>query len=358
MKVGLKSLGSESLYREYKRRVNVREVLDHYGAENCRDTLASDGTTEILHSCLLDRIVPHHKNGDRNPSACANLEKKTYICYSYAGMDIFHFIRTMEGKDNLGDIIPVVGDFLDGATSTSEDFNAEVEKILSAKDSLMVDLPEYSLRILEPWSYSHPYIRERGVTLDASSKLQIGYDPNTNRIVFPHFWAGKLVGWQQRAIPPDPRWPATVPQIPKYRNSSGLPRSETLYGTEWLEHDGKVVVVESPMSVAKAHSLGFTNTLATFGSKVTQIQIDYLKTFPEVTLWFDADYAGQIAERNVGTKLYRHTNVKLVVPEEGKDMGDYDSAEGVSSMIRSAVPAALVLSQWDKERRDTKKKGT
>lgn len=357
MRIGLKSLVSDSLYREYKRRLNVREVLAHYGAENCREMTGPDGTTEILHSCLLDRVEPHHLHGDRNPSACVNVEKKTFICYSYWGGDLFHLIMKMEGKEHLGDIIPVIGDFLEGATSTSEDFLSEIEGILSAESSYLIDIPEYSPKILEPWAYSHPYIRQRGISLDASSRLKIGYDQNSNRIVFPHFWEGKLVGWQQRAIPPGDLWPGTVPPMPKYKNSLGFPKSETLYGTEWLSPElGPVVVVESPMSVAKAHSLGVPNVVATFGAKVSQTQIDYLKGFPQVVLWFDADYAGEMAERKVGKALYRHIGVKLVVAEDGKDLADYNSDNEIGAMIDSAVPAALVLSKWDKEKHGTKKK--
>jgi 5S rRNA maturation endonuclease (ribonuclease M5) len=358
MRVGFDFLANRNIYREYRRRINVREVLEHYNAENCYEIAGSDGTTEIVHSCLLDRVEPHHRNGDQNPSAAMNVEKKTFVCYNYWGGDIFHLILKMEKKESFGDILPIVGDFLDGATSNNEDFLQEVDRILSRESSFLIEIPEYSTRILDPWGFSHPYIRERGISLEASSKLQIGYDPDTNRIVFPHFWEGKLVGWQQRSIPTDPRWPGSSPQLPKYKNSSGFPKSETIYGVQWLESANSVVVVESPMSVAKANSLGVPNVLATFGAKVSQNQIDFLKEFPEVVVWFDADNAGDLAARKVAKNLYRHTNVKIVVSEEGKDLADYDSAAEINSMIESAVPAILLLSQWEKEKDGTKKKSS
>lgn len=356
MKIGLDFLTSKNLYREYKRRLNVRDVLDYYNAENCYEMVGSDGTTEIVHSCLLDRVEPHHRNGDQNPSASINLDKKAFVCYNYWGGDIFHLIMKLEKKESLGEILPLVGEFLDGATSSNDDFLKEVDGLLSQENSFFLDIPEYSSKILEPWAYSHPYIRERGITLEASSKLQIGYDPDSNRIVFPHFWEGKLVGWQQRSIPPDPRWPGSQPQLPKYKNSSGFPKSETLYGVQWVDGVNSIVVVESPMSVAKAHALAIPKVVATFGAKVSQNQIDYLKQFSEVIIWFDADNAGDLAARKVAKSLYRHTNVKIVVAEEGKDLADYDSANQISSIIDSAVPAILLLSKWDKEKNATKKK--
>lgn len=355
MKIGFEFLANRKLYQEYKRRINAREVLDYYNAENCYEILGNDGTTEIVHSCLLDRVEPHHRNGDQNPSASINLEKKAYVCYNYWGGDLFHLILKMEQKENLSEIMPLVGEFLEGATSTSDDFIQEVEKLLAQGNSLLLEVPEYSSRILDPWAFSHPYIRERGITLDVSSRLQIGYDPDTNRIVFPHFWEGKLVGWQQRSIPPDPRWPGSSPQLPKYKNSSGFPKSETVYGVRWLESTGSVVVVESPMSVAKAHSLGITNVVATFGAKVSQNQIDFLKDFSEVLIWFDADNAGDLAARKVAKSLYRHTSVKVVVSEQDKDMADYDSADQINRMVDSAVPSVILLAQWDREKNAKKK---
>lgn len=358
MRVGLDFLSNRKVYNEYKRRLNVRDLLDHYNAENCYEMVGSDGTTEIVHSCLLDRVEPHHRNGDQNPSASINLDKKAYVCYNYWGGDLFHLIMKMEQKDTLSEIIPIVGEFLDGATSSGEDFLSEIDKLLTQEDSFSVDLPEYSPKILDVWSFSHPYIRERGIDLNTSSKLGIGFDQSTNRIVFPHFWEGKIVGWQQRSIPDDPRWPGTRPQMPKYKNSTGFPKSETLYGVHWLNTPDSVIVVESPMSVAKAHALGIAKVVATFGAKVSQNQIDYLKQFPEVVLWFDADPAGDIAQKKTVRGLYRHTNVKVVVAEEGKDLADYNSADDINAMIDSAVPAILILSQWDKEKNGSKKKSS
>jgi 5S rRNA maturation endonuclease (ribonuclease M5) len=357
MKSGLSVLTNRSLYREYKRRLNAREVLAHYGAENCQELVGTDGSTEIVHSCLLDRVEPHHAHGDQNPSASINLDKKVYVCYNYWGGDLFHLIMKMEQKESLSDILPIVGDFLDGSTLSTEDFKDEIEKILAGANSYELDIPEYSTKILVPWAFSHPYIRERGIDVDTSSKLQIGYDETTNRIVFPHFWDDKLVGWQQRAIPADSRWPGTEPPVPKYKNSSGFPKSETLYGVKWLNTSDTVIVVESPMSVARAHTLGLNNVVATFGAKVSHTQIDLLKSFSHVVLWFDADPAGKLAERKVVRYLHKHTSVKVVVSEQNKDLADYETLEDCQVMINAAIPAILVLAEWDREKNGTKKKG-
>jgi hypothetical protein len=311
-----------------------------------------DGTTEIVHSCLLDRIEPHHANGDAHASAWANIEKGLYVCSVYWSGDILRLIQKLEGVEDLDGITPVIGDFLNGATKDTDSFRQEIEAAF-AQQSYSVEIPSYSERVLDPWRVSHPYMREaRGVSHEAQERLSIGYDANENRIVFPHFWEGKLVGWQKRAIPASPDWPGTVPDWPKYRSSSGMPKSETLYGYDEAKRikSRQVVVVESPMSVAKAVSLWIgIPVLATFGAKVSKTQIDLLKDFDYVTVWFDCDPAGHAGERKLVDGLYRHTNVLVVNPDPDMDMGDYTNGDAVCSKLDSAIPAALWLAERDQE---------
>jgi len=352
MKVGLSHFTNRKLYEEYKRRLDARAVLEHYGAENISEIPGRDGSIEVVHSCLLDRVEPHHRHGDQNPSAACNLDFKLYCCYSYWSGDLFHFIAKMERKDHLADILPVIGEFLDEGTSSSEDFLSEVSRILGGVDLHPIDIPSYSPKVLEPWGYSHPYMREvRGIGLEASSKLQIGYDPDTNRIVFPHFWRGDLVGWQKRAIPSGYDYPATVPDYPKYKNSTGFPKSTTLYNFDSIDPNEPVIVVESPMSVAKAVELGFDNVIATFGAKVSKVQIEMLKDFDRVVIWFDDDPAGQAGERKLLNGLWSHPNVRVVEPDSGKDLGDYTSATEAAAKLDGAIQASLRMAAHDLESR-------
>jgi hypothetical protein len=340
------------LYRDYKRRLDVRQVLDHYGAENVSEVVSADGTTELVHSCLLDRIEPHHANGDAHPSAWVNVEKGLYCCAVYWAGDIFHLIQKLEGKEDLNGVMPVVSNFLTGATKDEVSLREEFEAMF-AEPVYSVDLPSYSERVLDPWMVSHPYMYDvRGISMEAHTRLKIGFDEKENRIVFPHFWDGRLVGWQKRSIPAASGWPGTCPDWPKYRSSSGFPKSETLYGYDEAKRikSRQVVVVESPMSVAKAISLWIgIPVLATFGAKVSQAQIDLLKDFDYVTVWFDDDPAGHAGERKIVENLYRHTSVGVVAPDPGMDMADYSDGESVCNKLDSEVPAAFWLAERDRE---------
>lgn len=322
-------------YREYRRRLDPRMVLAHYGAENSYEQTNSDGSVEIIHSCLIDRVEPHHANGDANPSAACNIDKKVYICYQWWGGDLFHLIAKMEGRDSLADIIPVLSGFLTGAVQEPDQIRAELDKILAQDNSYAVELPRYADRVLEPWLREHPYWASRQIAPETVAEFKLGYDPAEKRVVFPHFFGGNLVGWQKRVTP------ETVPPFPKYRNSVGFPKAETLYNYDRARDYKTVIVVESPMSVVRAHSLGFPNVVATFGAKVTQHQIDLLRDWRTVYVWFDADTAGLTGEQKLVKGLYSYTDLRVIVPEPDRDAADAATAEEFLARVDAAIPAPL-----------------
>lgn len=343
MKTGAEHLWQRASYQSILRRLDARAVLEYYGARNCTEQLASDGTVEIIHSCLLDKVSPHHSNGDNSPSAACNVDKKQYVCYSLGyGCDLFHLVNRLEGKEGFDDPLMTMGRFLTGATLEASDFAAELDKIFSAPNLLYTtDLPHFDDKILQSFDHSHPYWESRGITPEAQKILHLGYDPKDHRVVFPLIIQCKLAGWQKRVIPNE-----TYPPYPKYKSSFNYPKSMALYNYDEASQYSSVIVVESPASVAKAVSYGLPNVVATMGAKVGKRQIQLLYPFETVYLWFDLDDAGREGERKVADALYHHTQVKIVTPTAGQDMGDA-TPEEIAAKIASAVPAALRLGELD-----------
>jgi DNA primase len=346
-------LALDGQYDEYRRRLDARKVLQHYGMENDHDEVTPTGDTEVIHSCLLDRVDRHHNNGDAHPSASCNLDKKLYICYSYWGGDLFHLIQKMENRNSFAEIVPFLAQFLGDATAEPDEFRKEMEPLLAAllsrPGAYAANLPSYSDRVLAPWALIHPYLHERGIDSDTASRLKIGWREDDNRIIIPHFWDGKLVGWQARAVPPRPgQWPGTAQPQPKYRSTPGFPKSDTLYHDHSRPRPtgGSVVVVESPFSVIKATALGLdTPVLATFGAKVSGTQIKMLADYDQVTIWADPDAAGYLMQRRLAEALHRNTRVRVVQPDEGQDLADCETLDYVKEKMESAVPAVTVLTQ-------------
>lgn len=359
MKRGLDHIVDQVAYGEYLRRLDVRAVLDHYGVENDyeepgRDDEVFGPTTEIRHSCLIDRVERHHANGDANPSASANVERKKYNCFAYWGGNMFDFIAKMEDKEDFNAIVPFLSQFLSEGTANQDNFLAEMERIFAAnvRGTAGSELPAYNDRIIAPWAFTHPYLTERGIDHDTASRLHIGWREDLNRITIPVFWNTHLVGWQGRAVPDRPGlWPGTWGGgIPKYKSSPGFPKSAVLYvgdGRGVVPSSGRIVVVESPFSVIKAEALDLgVPVVATFGAKVGQRQIDILKSFDHVVVWADGDDAGRIMERRLIRDLHRFTRVSVVDPDAGMDLGDYDEAESVLAKVEAATPAVLKMAEW------------
>jgi hypothetical protein len=342
-RLGMSHLIEQQAYQSYLRRLDARALLEHYGARNATEQVNRDGTTEVIHSCLLDRVEKHHSNGDEKPSAAANVDKKTYVCYALGyGCDLFHLAQKLEGHENFADTLTAISGLLHGATLEGTAFRTELEKAFTPA-AVAGALPTFFPSVLSAWTQlDHPLWAERGISDEAKDLLKLGFDPAVQRLVFPVFWHGELVGWQKRATVPD--------QEPKYKNSWGFPKSETLYNYDVASSYPRVCVVESPMSVAKAVSLGISNVVGTHGAKVSDLQVDALKGFEVVYLWFDRDAAGITAERKMAEGLYRHTEVMIVEPDPKKDLADcgYDEIE---FKIGTAVPAAIRLGQFDRHRR-------
>jgi Toprim domain-containing protein len=340
-----------SQYGEYKRRLDAREVLARYGARNCTEQTNRDGTTEIVHSCLLDQVEPHHAHGDAHPSAWCNVDKNLYVCSAYWSGDLIHLIQKLEGKETLAETMPVVGEMLSGATRGVLELTEELDRILHFHEITAIEIPTYAPQVLRPWLVSHPYMYdERGISPQTLAELRVGYDARENRIVIPHFWDGALVGWQKRAIPERPGWPGSAEPHPKYRSSSGFPKSETLYGFDRFRAcaSGQALAVESPMSVIRSWDLGLRNptAVATFGAKTSVAQVELLSDARLVYVWFDADEAGYHGSHKLVDALHTRTEVRVVIPIPGVDLGDHTSIETVYAALDSAEPAALWLARW------------
>lgn len=348
MKSALSKIEANSRYDEYLGRLDARAVLEHYGMENDHDEITDRGETEVIHSCLLDKIDRHHNNGDQNPSASCNLDRKLYVCFAYWGGDLLHLIMKLENRNSFEEIVPLIAPFLAGAVVPDDEFGPAMEARMTALPAYSENLPAYSDRVLKPWAFVHPYLIERGIDADTVSRLQIGWREEDNRIIIPHFWDGKLVGWQSRAVPDRPgQWPGTANPQPKYKSTSGFPKADTFYYDHSnpfpsVYKNDTVVVVESPFSVIRATALGLgVPVLATFGSKVSARQTDKLKEYRKVILWADPDPAGEMMERTMIRRLHGHPGLRIVTPDPGKDMADYDNLADIEGKIEQAIPAVL-----------------
>ena len=216
--------------------------------------------------------------------------------------------------------------------------------------------------MLDPWMWVHPYLTViRGVPLATVEELRLGYAEqypireenedgrgltrHSERIIIPHFWRGKLVGWQSRRLWDD--------GTPKYLSTGGFPKDRTIF----CPPEGRrIVVVEAPMSSARHRH--HQPVAATFGSVLTDAQIRLVAGYDEVVWWPDPDDAGWQATEGwvnettgewvpgVPEQLEAYSNVRVPTLDWNEDPGGLDDAT-VDEGVETAVPFAI----WERPAR-------
>lgn len=169
------------------------------------------------------------------------------------------------------------------------------------------------------------------------------YDRFRHRLIFPiSDGLGRIVAFGGRTLGDDSA---------KYLNSpeTGLfSKSRTLFALDLARHaiekHRAAVIVEGYMDAVLLHQHGFTHTVATLGTALTDAHVKSLKTRAErLILCFDGDQAGvKAADRAVEVAVLGGIDVGVVVLDAGTDPADcvvHGGAAAFERAMQSAVDA-------------------
>jgi DNA primase len=172
------------------------------------------------------------------------------------------------------------------------------------------------------------------------------YDRFRNRAVFPILTeSGKVVAFGARSLDGSE---------PKYLNSPETPvyqKGRTLYGLSWakdaIRQQGRVVLMEGYLDVARAIEAGVGEAVATCGTALTSGQARLLRRFAErVAVNFDQDEAGQkAAGKSLDALVEEGLRVQVVELPPGDDPDTYLKAHGGES-YRERLAAAPEHVEW------------
>lgn len=311
--------------------IRWNDVRDTLRIEEVEDALGLDikvSGDEHWCSCPLSS----HPGEDANPSFSLNVAKQ--------------FIWNCFGCQSSGNLPELVMDIM-GIASHPE----AVKWLSQYSDAELEDDVERFVRRLEMWmEVKTPPEMERGGDLPwvpserlldwadnyeeieqwVSAKWQInnetarawglGFDPIHERaghvgpvLTIPHFFRHELVGYQARWIDP----PA---KIPKYVNTVGFPKNNTLFGWDKIANN-KVVVVESVMTCIRLWQEGI-NAVATFGASYPEGQLRLLSSLEQgIIIAYDNDLAGQSGMFRLVKSLERAIPIEIC-PAQTKEKGD------------------------------------
>lgn len=335
--------------------------LDFFKGRLVPEELLADLGIQMAHRdgdwimCHCPDFGGNHKNGDSNPSFGFDTERLVYNCFVCGGGTLFRLVEEMEDIDREAAEKWLLA-HSDLEPAETNKFQEQIEAILTQRDEAVVD-PEYPNNALFPFNKTHPYLIERGLTKEVISNYQIGFDEQHLGITIPHFFQGKLKGWQTRHLveaegkywcPECELNPKYAKKIPKYKNTPNFPKQNTLYGYDQamayckLTQTTWMLVVESPFTALYLASKGFHNVMATFGS-FNQEQSSLLWPFKEVYFWPDNDGAGRENAGKAIKYLWTYVELYLVdpVPGEKSDAANLASLDTIREYILKAVPAAL-----------------
>lgn len=170
------------------------------------------------------------------------------------------------------------------------------------------------------------------------------YETFRNRLMFPiRDSSNRVIGFGGRTLADDKA---------KYlntRQNALFDKGRNLFGIDLARQSivdrGRAIVVEGYTDCMACHQAGFTETVASLGTALTESHVDLLRRYAgEMVLVFDSDKAGiEAAERALHVALPRSITVRLARVPEGKDPGEFLSGPGSAArfieLLKDAVEA-------------------
>ncbi len=328
-------------WRDLSETLRLEDVLDELGL---RVVEVRKGGEQLDFHCPLDS----HPGSDVTPSFGINSEELIWNCFTCGEggtlPSLVIKLRDIKGAKNRAwqESLEWLLPFTDHIESEERDTQMLklIDEVLGNEDpperSKRSLLPGFTagaldklelcpLELLSKWGIkSEQTIATFGLRY-SEEWTHIGHKHTGPAIVIPHYFGGKLVGHQSR-------WLGIIPsKMPKYTNSSGFPKSDTIFNWDRAVLVD-LVLVESPMTVIRLHELGIS-AVATFGAAVSDEQLRLLRNLNSVVLSYDNDPpfqnakgdwvlgAGYKALSRVAEALDRDIHVE-VVPSIDKEKGD------------------------------------
>lgn len=328
----------------------------------------------------LTKAGKHYKGlspftNEKTPSFFVSQEKGLYYCFSSGkGGDMFSFVQEMEGVDFQGALkiladkagVQIVFepkekqeerdrlyDLLEQATRFFEENlkkNKEATDYLLKRKLLPQTIAGWRIGYaLNEWRALHEAMLSKGFAKVDMEKVGLTkkgdegnpYDTFRDRIIFPIFdVAGRVVAFSGRIL-------HDAKDAPKYLNSPDtvfFNKSEILYGlnrakTAIRKHDYGILV-EGQMDIILSHQGGFTHTIASSGTALTEGHLNILKKISNrVVMAYDSDEAGRNASlRAADIALSLGMEVKIALCPVGKDPADVlgENPENWKEIIKSS----------------------
>lgn len=301
-------------FKSVKAAITMEAVLEHYDLIH-RFKRSGDS---------LSGPCPIHK-GDNPTQFRVSISKNVWHCFSECkhGGNSLDFIAKMEGVSiHAAALLAIEWFSLDREVVTAKPEPVE-ENHKAPRQSVPPSLPKPVARKPEPAAAStapnkplqfrleklqgdHPYLAERGLTLETVAKFGLGYCAKgvmAGRIAIPiQNVAGEVVAYAGR-LPGEP-----TDSEPKYKLPQGFKKSQELFNIHRAkEVQGPLIVVEGFFDVMKLDQLGHRKVVALMGSSMSAAQEEIIRKHTtlgdKILVMLDEDDAGRAARDDIALRL-------------------------------------------------------
>lgn len=330
-------------YEDFKHSINVDALEEAIGFVPEYQRGAND-----VGYCVFPE---NHAHGDTTGKFAIEREERVYNCWACGGGSLLSLVMELHDLD-VDDATRYLYQFCEADTRSDTEFVDDFMDAFRDTEKRIATLPYFNNRVLDRFGSPIPaeFLEERGISPDTAEKYVLRWAPDIKRpapkngrfaddedyygpgIVFPHYWQGRLVGWQTRWLDgARPEW------VPKYTMTTDFPKETTIYGWDHCRTSEAVIVCESVPSVLFLASHGYA-AVATFGSSVNDAQMRLLRRFPVVILAPDNDPAGRKWLGNLTNYLKRYTEVNWL-----PRIGDWDSGADIGDFAKMRYPESTLL---------------
>lgn len=199
--------------------------------------------------------------------------------------------------------------------SIEKNIVSDIDDLLKIKEKDFVEFDKDLILSLNKSALSSfraaNYFKGRGITRESAERFLLGYSEKQDMVTVPITSPdGMYIGFVARSV-----------DGKEFKNSTGLPKSKTMFNLSSCKRYDNVFVVESSFDAIRLEQVG-AHAVATLGATVSRHQKELLKKyFRSIILVSDNDEAG----RGMREKLRAYLGNSLTtadLPTEVKDVSD------------------------------------
>ena len=329
-------------FKAIKAAITMEQVLEHYGLLD----KFKRGSDSLSGSC------PIHKGS--NPTQFRiSISKNIWNCFSECkhGGNVLDFIARMDNVSIHAAATKAIEWFNLDPEAMSADSKQEAEspgeapkagdapRPTVAKPAPVVEngAPNTPLKFrLDKLERSHPYLAERGLTLETIIDFGVGFCAKgmmAERIAIPiQNPEGKVVAYAGR-------FPGELAEgTPKYKLPQGFRKSLELFNIDRASKEpGPLVIVEGFFGCMKLHQFGCRKVVALMGSTMSAAQEELIRRHTDrnsqVIVMLDEDEAGRAGREDIAVRLAKFVFVKIHAFDEDGQQPEDMSADEVNQII-------------------------